>query len=170
MISIFIKFYRVDKKYELILMICDLCIYLLEKYWFLCFGCYLGDFNIVRVLLKYVNIKCIINGELGLFKILGMVLLVIVCFYGYFSIVKMLLNVGVFVNLKFYYWILIVVVSYRGYLCIVEELIKVGVDVNIGFGYKLFLEFVCVVKYNDVVEKLKVVGVDVMGIFLYKIY
>lgn len=96
------------------------------------------------------------------YKILGMELLVIVCFYGYFSIVKVLLNVGVFVNLKFYYWILLVVVSYRGYVCLVEELINVGVFVNVGLWYKLFIEFVCFGKYNDIVDKLEVVKLNVM--------
>lgn len=168
MTSIFTKFYRADKKYESTLTTRDLCIYLSEKYRLLCLGCYSGDLNTVRVLLKHVNTKRIINGELGLPKIPGMAPLVIACFYGYFSIAKMLLNAGASVNLKSYYWTPIAAASHRGHLRIVEELIKAGADVNIGFGYKSPLELARVAKHNDVVEKLKAAGADAMGIPLYK--
>lgn len=133
----------------------------IEKYRLLCLGCYSGDLNTVRVLLKHVNTKRIINGEIGLHKIPGMGPLVIACFHGYFSIAKELLNAGASVNLKSDYWTPIAAASHRGHLRLVDELIKAGADVNIGFGYKSPLELARVAKHNDVVEKLKAAGAEI---------
>lgn len=175
--SIVTKFDKAEKKYESTLTARSLCIYrserdldklTIEKYRLLCLGCYSGDLNTVRVLLKHVNSKRIINGDIGFHKIPGMGPLVIACFHGYFSIAKELLNAGASVNLKSYYWTPIAAASHRGHLRLVEELIKAGADVNIGFGYKSPLELARVAKHNDVVEKLKAAGADAMGIPLYK--
>lgn len=127
----------------------------IEQYRLLCLACYSGDLNTVKMLLKHVFKKRIINGEIGCHKIPGMEPLVIACFHGYFSIAKELLNAGAFVNLKSYYWTPLAAASYRGHLPLVEELIKAGADVNIGLWYKSPIELARFGKHNDIVDKLE---------------
>lgn len=170
------KFDRADKEYESTMTAHSLCNWTgrdldkvtIEQYRLLCLSCYSGDLNTVRILLKHVYTKRIINGEIGCHKIPGMGPLVIACFHGYFSIAKELINAGASVNLKSYYWTPIAAASHRGHLRLVEELIKAGADVNIGFRCKTPLELARFAKHNDVVEKLNAAGTNAMGIHFYK--
>lgn len=134
----------------------------IEQYRLLCLACYSGDLNTVRILLKQVFKKQIINGEIGCHKIPGMEPLVIACFHGYFSIAKELLNAGASVNLKSYYWTPLAAASYRGHLRLVEELLKAGADVNIGLWYKSPIELARFAKHNDIVDKLEAAKSDVV--------
>lgn len=134
----------------------------IEQYRLLCLACYSGDLNTVRILLKHVFKKRIINGEIGCHKIPGMEPLVIACFHGYFSIAKELLNAGASVNLKSYYWTPLAAASYRGHLRLVEELLKAGADVNIGLWYKSPIELARFAKHNDIVDKLEAAKSDVV--------
>lgn len=127
----------------------------IEQYRLLCLACYSGDLNTVRILLKCVFKKRIINGEIGCHKISGMEPIVIACFHGYLSIAMELLNAGASVNLKSYYWTPLAAASYRGHLRLVEELIKAGADVNIGLWYKSPIELARLGKHNDIVDKLE---------------
>lgn len=54
----------------------------------------------------------------------------VVCDNGFFSIVDILLNVGVKVNWEELCFNLFICVCFYGYFVFVKELIKVGVDVN----------------------------------------
>lgn len=173
------KFDRADKEYESTMTAHswsnywtdrDLDKVTIEQYRLLCLSCHSGDLNTVRILLKHVYTKRIINGEIGCHKIPGMGPLVIACFHGYFSIAKELLNAGASVNLKSYYWTPIAAASHRGHLRLVEELIKAGAHVNIGSRYKSPLELARFAKYNDVVEKLNAAKANDMGIPFYKIH
>lgn len=127
---------------------------IIEQYRLLCLGCYSGDLNTVKILLKHVSTKHIINAEIGCHKIPGMEPLVIACFYGYFSIAQELLNAGASVNLKSYRWTPIAAASYRGHLDLVKELIKAGADVNLGLWYKSPIELARFEKHYDVVKVL----------------
>lgn len=57
-------------------------------------------------------------------------LLIILCYWGYLSIMRYLIKVGVDFNLSDGYYILLIVFCEKGFLILVEELIKEGVDVN----------------------------------------
>lgn len=57
-------------------------------------------------------------------------MLLVVCYCGYLSVVKELIECNVKVNMKYGEEMLLMNVCYMGYLNIFEELIIVGVDVN----------------------------------------
>lgn len=56
------------------------------------------------------------------------ILFIIICYYGYFDIVEMFIEVGVEVNLDDGEFILLKVVDLKGYMDIVKILIEKGVD------------------------------------------
>lgn len=84
------------------------------------------------------------------------------CKLGYLDIVRDLLEVGYYVNVKGRYDILFIVVCVKGDLVVVEELIRVReVDVNLSVKNKIFLIEVCVKGYKDIVKYLIRNGVEV---------
>lgn len=62
---------------------------------------------------------------------------------GYFSVIKILLKVGVDILICDGFNLLIIVVFCEGYICVVEELIKVGVSVNCFYCGEILLFVVC---------------------------
>lgn len=71
------------------------------------------------------------------------ILLIIVCKMGYFSVIKILLKVGVDILICDGFKLLIIVVFCEGYICVVKELIKVGVSVNCFYCGEILLFVVC---------------------------
>lgn len=62
---------------------------------------------------------------------------------GYFSVIKILLKVGVDILICDGFNLLIIVVFCEGYICVVIELIKVGVSVNSFYCGEILLFVVC---------------------------
>lgn len=76
-----------------------------------CLGCYFGDFEIVKILFKFINIEVFNNKDWFLIVLYFEInLLIIVCKYGYLDIVFILLEVDVDINIFVGFNIFLIVV------------------------------------------------------------
>lgn len=83
------------------------------------------------------------------------------CYWDYLIIFKRLIEMEFFFDLNDINEILFIVECYCGYLGEVKEMIKCRVDVNMKDGDKIFFIVVCYKDYLYVVKELIEVGVDV---------
>lgn len=98
-----------------------------DKNWLFCFGCFSGDIDILKVLLKFL-----VEEDFKIVFCMCDNLLEIVCSLGYVNMIDELLKYFVFFNSRYVMDIFLIFLCIKGYVSIVELLIKVGVDVNCG--------------------------------------
>lgn len=134
--------------------------FLVEQYRLLCIGCYSGDPNTVKILLKHIDIDALNikeNTYVHLFwkdKYLKSIPLVIASKHGFFEIVKELIKVGANVNDNDGSNTPLTAACKNGYLDIVKQLIIARADINLIFNEYTPLAAACEHGHIDIVIKL----------------
>lgn len=140
---------------------------LVEHCRLLCIGCFSGDLNTVKILLKHINKKAINFNETEILQLswtnisLRNVPLVIASNLGHLSIVRELLKMGAKVNKDDGCNTPLIAACKSGCLSIVSELIKNGADVNLDHKSFTPLAAACENKSLNVVQELVKAGADV---------
>ncbi|XP_062597964.1 uncharacterized protein LOC134259395 [Saccostrea cucullata] len=123
-------------------------------------SCYSGDLEIVRLLIKYVDIQNINNNTQCIFYNTP---LTAACEGGHMSVVKELLEAGSDINQKGKYDSPLTVACEGGHFSLVMELIEAGADINQQGGYdnNTPLTAACEGGYVRIVKELIEKGADI---------
>lgn len=138
-----------------------------EQYFLLCIGCYSGELNTVRILLKYIDKDAICFDHSAYENIIWKDRhltnnpLVFASKNGYLNIVSELIKHGASVNSCDGSNTPLTAACRNGYLDIVIELINAQADINIGYNWYTPLAAACENGHVDIVKELTTAGADV---------
>lgn len=137
-----------------------------EQYYLLCIGCYSGELNTVRVLLKYIDKDAICFDHSANEKIIWKDLhlknnpLVFASKHGYLNIVSELIKHGAGVNSCDGSNTPLTAACRNGYLDIVIELINAQAEINMEYNCYTPLAAACENGHLDIVKELITAGAD----------
>lgn len=142
----------------------------MEQHCLLCIGCYSGDLNTIRILLKYIDKKAIcIDLKNGYEKLhlywndlnLKISPLVIASKYGFLTIASDLIKFGANINYSDGSNTPLTAACKNGYLGIVIELINAKAKINMGTNFFTPLAAASENGHIDIVKELIKAGADV---------